>query len=88
MWPWRSGTPRPARFSIAPTRPVSCSVRSGAPFSPDQLQENLGALVDALNKSKPATVKGIYLRKLSVSSTMGPGVRVDVASLGGAQPQQ
>jgi large subunit ribosomal protein L1 len=67
---------------------VQCSI-GRASFTPDQLQENLSALVDALNKSKPATVKGIYLKKLSVSSTMGPGVRVDVATLGlAAQPQQ
>jgi len=45
------------------------------------LCENLNALVDALNKAKPATSKGIYLQKLSVSSTMGPGIRVDVASV-------
>jgi len=50
-------------------------------FDPDKLRGNLSALLDALNKSKPATVKGIYLRKLAVSSTMGVGVRVDMASL-------
>jgi len=47
------------------------------------LQTNLSALVDALNKVKPASSKGIYLRKISVSSTMGIGVRVDAASLNG-----
>jgi large subunit ribosomal protein L1 len=41
------------------------------------------ALVDALNKARPAGAKGVYLKKLSVSSTMGPGVRVDVATLNG-----
>src|SRR3954469_1015799 len=67
---------------------VQCSIGK-ASFSPAQLQENLTALVEALNKTKPATVKGIYLKKLSVSSTMGPGVRVDVGTLGlGAQAQQ
>jgi len=50
-------------------------------FDSDKLRGNLSALLDALNKSKPATVKGIYLRKLAVSSTMGVGVRVDMASL-------
>jgi large subunit ribosomal protein L1 len=39
------------------------------------------ALVEALNKSKPATSKGVYLRKMALSSTMGVGVRVDVQSL-------
>jgi large subunit ribosomal protein L1 len=67
---------------------VQCSI-GRASFTPDQLQGNLTALVEALNKSKPATVKGIYLKKLSVSSTMGPGVRVDVGTLGlTGQPQQ
>ena len=50
-------------------------------FDADKLQGNLAALVDALNKAKPATSKGIYLRKLAVSSTMGVGVRVDLQSL-------
>ena len=59
---------------------VQCSI-GRASFTPEQLRENLAALIDALNKSKPASSKGVYLRKVSVSSTMGPGVRVDVASL-------
>jgi len=50
-------------------------------FESDKLRGNLSALLDALNKSKPSTVKGIYLRKLAVSSTMGVGVRVDPATL-------
>ena len=50
-------------------------------FESDKLRGNLTALLDALNKSKPSTVKGIYLRKLAVSSTMGVGVRVDPATL-------
>jgi large subunit ribosomal protein L1 len=54
-----------------------------ASFEVDRLQTNLSALVDALNKVKPASSKGIYLRKISVSSTMGIGVRVDAASLNG-----
>jgi len=52
-----------------------------ASFNVEQLQENLLALVDALNKARPAAAKGIYLRKLAVSSTMGGGARVEVASL-------
>jgi len=63
---------------------VHCSI-GRASFSTDQLRDNLAALIDALNKAKPASSKGIYLKKLSVASTMGPGVRVDLASL---QPQQ
>jgi large subunit ribosomal protein L1 len=50
-------------------------------FSDDQLKTNLVALIDALNKAKPATSKGIYLRKVAISSTMGAGVRVDHATL-------
>ena len=48
-----------------------------ASFTPDQLKTNLVALIDALNKAKPAGVKGIYMKKVSVSSTMGAGVRID-----------
>ena len=50
-------------------------------FDADKLQGNLAALIDALNKAKPATSKGIYLRKVAVSSTMGVGVRVDTQSI-------
>jgi large subunit ribosomal protein L1 len=59
---------------------VQCPI-GRASFSADQLKQNLVALIDALNKSRPAGAKGVYLRKVAVSSTMGPGVRVDVASL-------
>ncbi len=50
-------------------------------FDDEKLSGNLRALLDALNKAKPASAKGIFLRKLAVSSTMGVGVRVDIASL-------
>ncbi len=59
---------------------VQCTI-GRASFSADQLRENLAALVDALNRAKPAGAKGVYMRKLSVSSTMGLGVKVDPASL-------
>jgi large subunit ribosomal protein L1 len=52
-----------------------------ASFKPEQLQENLKALIDALAKAKPASSKGVYLKKIAVSSTMGPGVRVDSTTL-------
>lgn len=64
---------------------VQCTI-GRASFSVDALEENLRALVDAVNKSRPAGTKGIYLRKVAVSSTMGPGVRVDQSSF--AQTQQ
>jgi large subunit ribosomal protein L1 len=51
-------------------------------FSDEQLKANLVALIDALNRAKPATSKGIYLRRVAISSTMGAGVRLDHASLG------
>ena len=66
---------------------VQCSI-GRASFTPEQLRDNLVALVEAVNKSKPSNVKGIYLRKVSVSSTMGPGVRVDVGSFGGGATAQ
>jgi large subunit ribosomal protein L1 len=59
---------------------IQCTI-GRADFSVDQLKTNVLALVDALNKAKPAASKGIYLRKISVSSTMGMGVRVDTQSL-------
>lgn len=52
-----------------------------ASFGVEQLQSNLNALVDALNKARPAAAKGVYLRKLAVSSTMGGGAHVEIASL-------
>jgi large subunit ribosomal protein L1 len=59
---------------------VQCTI-GRASFSVEALAENLKTLVDAVNKSKPSGVKGIFLKKVSVSSTMGAGVRVDQASL-------
>jgi large subunit ribosomal protein L1 len=56
-----------------------------ASFTPDQLKTNLVALIDALNKAKPAGVKGIYMKKVSVSSTMGAGVRIDTSGFAQSQ---
>ncbi len=50
-------------------------------FTDDALMVNIKALVEALNRSKPAGAKGIYIKKVSISSTMGPGLRVDTASI-------
>jgi large subunit ribosomal protein L1 len=52
-----------------------------ASFSADTLKENLLALVDALMKAKPSAAKGTYIKKISLSSTMGPGVRLDIADV-------
>ncbi len=46
-------------------------------FGGERLKENLHALVDALKRAKPATAKGVYIRKVSVSTTMGPGITLD-----------
>lgn len=59
---------------------VHCTV-GRASFGVEQLEANVKALVDALNKAKPAAAKGQYLRKLAVSSSMGPGIRIDQATL-------
>lgn len=48
-------------------------------FDAEKLNENLKALIDALNRAKPAAAKGIYLKNISVSSTMGPGARIDAS---------
>ena len=49
-------------------------------FDADKLNENLKALIDALNRAKPAAAKGVYLKNISISSTMGPGARLNVAA--------
>lgn len=59
---------------------VQCTI-GRASFTVDALRENLHALIDALNKAKPSTAKGVFLKKITVSSTMGLGVRVDQTSL-------
>lgn len=59
---------------------VMCTI-GRASFTVDQLQQNMTALIEALNKAKPGAAKGQYLKKVSVSSTMGAGVRVDQSSL-------
>ena len=59
---------------------IQCTI-GRASFTVDALAENMKALLDAVNKSRPTGIKGIYLKKVSVSSTMGVGVRVDHSSL-------
>ena len=59
---------------------VQCTI-GRASFPVDALMENMKALLDAVNKSRPTGIKGIYLKKVSVSSTMGVGVRVDQGSM-------
>lgn len=52
-----------------------------ASFEADKLESNLKALIEALNKAKPAAAKGVYMKKVAISSTMGVGVRVDMSTL-------
>jgi large subunit ribosomal protein L1 len=55
-----------------------------ASFTEDQIAANLKALFDAIGRARPTGVKGTYIKKATLSSTMGPGVKLDLAGLGGA----
>ena len=59
---------------------IHCSI-GRASFDAEKLQQNLSTLIDALNKAKPASSKGVFIKKVSISSTMGAGIRVDQANL-------
>ena len=59
---------------------IHCSIGK-TDFEVDALRENLQALLDDLNKAKPSSAKGIYMKKIAISSTMGPGLQLDQASL-------
>jgi len=59
---------------------VQCTI-GRASFEPAALRENMLALIDALNKAKPSASKGVYLKKVAISSTMGVGIRIEQASL-------
>jgi large subunit ribosomal protein L1 len=72
------------QFRADKTGIVQCTI-GRASFTPQQLRDNLAALVEALNRAKPSNTKGIYLKKLSVSSSMGVGVKVDPASISAQQ---
>jgi large subunit ribosomal protein L1 len=54
-----------------------------ASFTPERLADNIKAFVDAVSKAKPSGAKGTYMKRAAISSTMGPGVKVDVATLVG-----
>lgn len=68
------------RYRTDKTGIIHCSIGKSN-FEVQALRENLQALLADLQKAKPATAKGIYLKRITVSSTMGPGVSVDQASL-------
>jgi len=58
-----------------------------ASFSEDKLVENIKAFADAVQKAKPPGAKGHYINRVAISSTMGPGVKVDTATLGAGGQQ-
>ena len=60
---------------------IHCSIGK-ASFEPEKLKENLQALLADLQKAKPSASKGVYIQRVTVSSTMGPGVPVDRGTLG------
>jgi len=68
------------RYRVDKAGIVHCTIGK-ANFEPGALKENLMALIADLQKAKPATSKGIYLKRVTLSSTMGPGVVIDQASL-------
>ncbi len=59
---------------------IHCGIGK-ASFSPEDLKENLNSLLGDLNKAKPSSAKGVYLKKISLSTTMGPGLIVDQGTL-------
>ena len=67
-------------FRVDKTGIIHCAVGK-ASFEADKLAENAGALIQSVLKAKPATAKGKYVRSIVVSSTMGPGLHIDVASV-------
>jgi large subunit ribosomal protein L1 len=69
-----------AKFRTDKAGIVHCSV-GAAHFEADKIKDNLIAVVRDVRKAKPATAKGVYIKKVTLSTTMGPGVRVDVGSL-------
>ena len=70
------------QFRIDKAGVIHCPIGK-ASFDEASLKENLLALLDALNKAKPSASKGQYLKRLTLSTTMGPGVKVDRSSVAG-----
>lgn len=70
------------RFRTDKAGIIHCAIGT-VKFDEKQLKENCQALIAELKKLKPTTTKGVYIKKMSVSTTMGPGITVDVASLDG-----
>jgi large subunit ribosomal protein L1 len=68
------------RFRTDKAGVIHCTIGK-ASFAPEKLKDNLHALLNDLQKAKPAASKGVYLKRVSLSSTMGPGVPVDQSTL-------
>ena len=69
-----------AKFRTDKGGVIHCAIGS-ADFGADQLKDNLAAVLRDVRRAKPATSKGVYIRKVTLSTTMGPGVPVDLATL-------
>ncbi len=69
-----------ARFRTDKAGIIHCAIGSAA-FDADKIVDNLAAVIRDLRKAKPATSKGVYIKKVTLSTTMGPGIRVDLSSL-------
>ena len=67
-------------FKVDKAGIIHCSIGK-ASFEPEAILANLSALMDAVNRAKPAGAKGTYLRTLTIASTMGPGIRVDIPGI-------
>ena len=75
---------RSQQFDVRKARKLESGVGK-ASFTEDKLVENIKAFADAVQKAKPPGAKGHYISRVAISSTMGPGVKVDIPSLfGGA----
>lgn len=68
------------RFKSDKSGIIHCSIGKVS-FEGEALKDNLATVIAALNKAKPAAAKGVYVKKVTISSTMGPGVAIDRASL-------
>ena len=66
-------------YRVDKTGIVHCSIGKRS-FEPDKLIDNFGALIDAIDKAKPAATKGTYMKSIALSTTMGPGLRIEPAS--------
>ena len=76
----RNATAGQVRYRTDKNGIIHCGIGK-ASFSPEDLKENLNSLLGDLNKAKPSSAKGVYLKKISLSTTMGPGLIVDQGTL-------